>query len=135
MCHVRLDFFVSKSPLLPSCSTICVRNGPKMARNVRSLCQPAPKPRTGHLLGYGVQIRIPRAPSPPATPHFLWFPSLRIAQLNAWTPVPVVTLVEPKGSQAPHRQGQRWVESKGREKKTFLSKPFLDHLGCSNKCF
>ena len=78
--NVRLDCRMTKSPLLPSNSTICPRNGPKMAENglnVRRLCQQAPKPRTGRILGYLVaQNRILRAPSPPATPHFLWFPSL-----------------------------------------------------------
>ena len=49
---------------------------PQKLRNVHS----TPEPRTGRILGYVAQIRIPRAPSPPATPHFLWFPSLRIAQ-------------------------------------------------------
>ena len=79
--HVRLDCSVTKSPLLPSDSTICPRNGPKRAKNglnVRCLCQTSPKPRTGRILGYVARNRIPRAPSPPATPHFLWFPSLKI---------------------------------------------------------
>ena len=54
--HVRLDCLVTKSRLLPSNSTICLRNGPKMTKNhpnVRRLCQTAPKlsPRTGRILG------------------------------------------------------------------------------------
>ena len=84
--HVRLDCPVTKSSLLPPNSTICPRNGPKMAKNglnVRFSCQTGPKPRTDRILGYVAQNRIPRAPSPPATPHFLWFPSLRIAQRDA----------------------------------------------------
>ena len=75
--HMRPDCPVTKRPLLPSSSTICPRNGPKMANNglnVRHLCQTGPKPRTDRILGYVAQNRIPRAPSPPATPHFLWFP-------------------------------------------------------------
>ena len=55
----------------------------KMARIARSLCQTAPKRRTGRILGYVARIRIPRAPVPPATPHFLWFPSLGTAQRDA----------------------------------------------------
>ena len=43
------------------------------------MCTNTPKPSTGRILGYVSQIRTPRAPSPPATPDFLWFPSLRIA--------------------------------------------------------
>ena len=84
--HVRLDCRVTKSPLLPSTSTICPRNGPKLTYhgvNVRCLCQTRPKPTMGRILGYVAQNRIPRAPSPPATPHLLWFPSLLIAQRDA----------------------------------------------------
>ena len=47
---------------------------------VRYLCSTQPKPRTGRILGYVAQNQVPRAPIPPATPRFLWFPSLRIAQ-------------------------------------------------------
>ena len=32
---------------------------------------------------YMAQEAIPRAPTPPTTPHFLWFPSLKIAQTDA----------------------------------------------------
>ena len=78
---MRLDCPVTKSPLLPASSTICPRTNPKTAKNglnVRCLCPRGPKARTSHILGYVVQNKIPRAPSPPATPHFLWFPSLGI---------------------------------------------------------
>ena len=78
-----LDGAVTKSPLLPSSSTMRPRNGPKMAKyglNVRCSRQIGPKPKTGHILGYVAQNRIPGAPSPPAIPHFLWFPSLTMAQ-------------------------------------------------------
>ena len=72
--HVRLNCPVIKSPFLHSSSTICPRNGPKMPKNglnVRCLCQTGPKPRTGRVLGYVAQNRIPRAPIPPTTPNFL----------------------------------------------------------------
>ena len=39
--------------------------------------------KIGHIFGHMAQNAIPRAPSPPATPHFLWFPPLRIAQTDA----------------------------------------------------
>ena len=84
--HVCLNCPVTKSRFLPSSSTICPRTGPNMAKNglnVRCLCQTSPKPRTGRILGSVAQNRIPRAPIPPATPHFLWFPSFRIAQRDA----------------------------------------------------
>ena len=78
--HMCLNWLVNKSPFLPSSSTICMRNGPKMAKNglnMRYLCPTRPKPRTGRILGYVAQNQVPRAPIPPATPHLLWFPSLR----------------------------------------------------------
>ena len=47
-------------------------------------------PKTAHfqgILGFSEDQHgsnaIPRAPNPPATPHFLWFPPLRIAQTDA----------------------------------------------------
>ena len=80
-----------------------------MAQNVRNLCQIAPKPRTGRILGYVAQNHIPRAPSPPATPHFLWFPTLRLTQRDVYTPVPVVTWWSHRAARAAHSGGQRWV--------------------------
>ena len=83
--HVRLDFPVSESPLVRSNSAICPRNGPKRRQNppqICAMCSNSPKPRTGRILGYVAQNPIPRGPSPPATPHFLWFPPLEIAQTN-----------------------------------------------------
>ena len=137
--HVRLVCPVTKSPLLPSNSTLCRRNGSKMAKNglnVRYLCQTGPKRRTGRILGYPAQIRIPRAPSPTATPHFLRFPNLRITPTRRLDPRTSGHLVEPEGSTARARLGPTvgppW--SPGR-KKDFFSNLFLDHLGCSNKWF
>ena len=43
--HVRLDFTVSKSPLVPFNSTICPRNGPKRRQKAPKLAQCAPTPR------------------------------------------------------------------------------------------
>ena len=79
--HVRLDFPVSTSSLRPSDSMICPGNGPK--RPPEAPNADSHRPRIGHIFGYMAQNAIPRAPSPPATPHFLWFPSLRIAQTDA----------------------------------------------------
>ena len=108
--HVRLDFAVSKSPLAPFNSTICPRNGPKRRQKAPKTAQCAPTPRNqarGRILDYVAQIPVPRAPSPPATPHFVWFPSLRIAQRDAQTPVPVVTWCSRRaeGSRARARWG------------------------------
>ena len=74
--HVRLDFTVSKSSLVPFNSTICPRNGPKRRQKAPKTCAMrtnTPKPSTGRILGYVAQIRIPKAPSPPADPHLVWF--------------------------------------------------------------
>ena len=79
--HVRLDFPVSTSSLRPSNSMICPGNGPK--RPPEAPNADSHKPRIGHIFGYKAQNEIPRAPTPPATPHFLWFPPLIIAQTDA----------------------------------------------------
>ena len=79
--YVQLDFPVSTSSLRPSNSMICPGNGlkrPPSAPNADSH-----KPRIGHIFGYMAQNAIPRAPTPPATPHFLWFPLVTIAQTDA----------------------------------------------------
>ena len=130
---------MTKGPLVPSNSTICPRNGPKRrqkAPKICAMCTNTPKPRTGRIFGYVAQKRISRAPSPPATLHFLWFPSLRIAQRDTQTPVPVVTWCSRRAGQPTHSWGPTMgpPRSPGR-KKSFFPKLFLDHLGCSNKCF
>ena len=79
--HLRLDFPVSTSSLRPSNPMICPGNGPK--RPPEAPNADSQKPRIGHIFGYMAQNAIPRAPTPPATPHFLWFPPLRIAQTDA----------------------------------------------------
>ena len=43
--HVRLDFTVSKSPLVPFNSTICPTNGPKRCQKAPKTAQCAPTPR------------------------------------------------------------------------------------------
>ena len=78
--HMRLDFPVSTSSLRPSNSMICPGRGPKRppeAPNANSH-----KPRIGHIFAYMAKNAIPRAPTPPATPHFLWLPPLKIAQTD-----------------------------------------------------
>ena len=44
-----------------------------MAQIAHNIWHGAPKSRTGRILGYVAQNRIPRAPSPPTTPHFCGF--------------------------------------------------------------
>ena len=81
--HVRLDCPMTKSLLLPSNSTICPRNGPRREKNglnAHCLCQTAPKSRTGRILGYVAQNRVPRAPSAPTcNPPLLVVSKLQIS--------------------------------------------------------
>ena len=105
--HVRLEFPVSTSSLRPSNSMICPGNGtkrPPEAPNVNSR-----KPKIGHIFGYMAQNAIPRAPTPPATPHFLWFPPLKIAQTDAYTPIPRPTRLRQAASSSPNRWVPKWV--------------------------
>ena len=77
---------VPKGPPGPSNSTICPRTAPKGPQKPQNLCTMAadsPKPKTDHILGYVAQNAISRAPNPPATTHFWWFPSLKIALTDA----------------------------------------------------
>ena len=107
MCHVRLDFTVSTSSLRPSNSMICPGNGPK--RPPQAPNADNHKPRIGHIFGYMAQNAIPRAPIPPATPHFLWFPPLKIAQTDAYTPIPRPTRLRQAASSSPNRWVPKWV--------------------------
>ena len=84
--HVRLAFLVSMSHLQPSDSTICPGNGPKrppQAPNFVQIGWRQPQTKNRPYLGYMAQNAIPRAPNPPATPLVLWFPPLKIAQMDA----------------------------------------------------
>ena len=77
-----------------------------MAQITHSLCQQAPKRRTGRILGYVAQKRIPRARIQPATPHFLW-----------------------RAARPAHGGGQRWVHRGPRGKKIIFSKAVPRPLG------
>ena len=134
--HVRLDFLVTKGPLVPSNSTICPRNGPKERQKAPKTAQCAPAPRNqeravswatwlkkefrGHLVHpqpptfYGFQ-RGPTRHVNPRTSGYLVQLEGRLAHAQ-WGPT-----VGPPG--APGR------------KKRFFPELFLDHLGCSNKWF
>ena len=124
---------------MPSNSTICPRNGPKRRQKAPKTAQCAPQPRNqeravswamwlknefrGHLVHpqpptfYGFQAS--ELPNETRRPPYQW--SLGAAGGPAsprtrWGPT-----VGPPGS--PGR------------KKCFFPKLFVDHLGCSNKCF
>ena len=103
--------------------------------NVRCLCQTRPKPKTGRILGYVAPNRIPRAPIPPASPHFLWFPPLRIAQRDPHTPVPMVTSCSRRAAQPAHSWGQRWVHRGPRGEKKIVFEVVPRALGMLKQVF
>ena len=51
----------------------------KKPQNLHRLAGHSRKPKTGRISGCVAQNAIPRTPSPPATPHLLWFPPLKTA--------------------------------------------------------
>ena len=100
-----------------------------------AMCTNSPKPRTGRILGYVAQNPIPRAPIPPATPHFLWFPLLRIAQRATLTPVPVVTWWSRRVAQPAHSLAQQWVDQGPQGEKTHFFKVVPRPLGMLKRVF
>ena len=68
---------------LHNMSANCPQQTPKKPQNLCKLAADSPKPKTDHILGYVAQNPISSAPSPPATTHFWWFSTLRIAVTDA----------------------------------------------------
>ena len=134
---MRLDFLVTKGPLVPSNSTICPRNGPKRrqkAQKLRNVHQ-HPETKNGPYLGLRGSNRIPRAPSPPATPTFYRLhPS---ESPNETRRPPYQWSLGAAGGPASPRTVGPTVGPPGSpgRKKSFFPKLLLDHLGCSDKCF
>ena len=96
-------------PLTPPYVPETAQKGPQKPQILCRLAGDSHKPRIGHIFGYMAQNAIPRAPSPPAIPHFLWFPPLRIAQTDAWTPIPRPTRLRQAASSSPNRWVPKWV--------------------------
>ena len=111
------------------------KKAPKDPKNC-AMCTSTPKPRTGRILGYVAQKRIPRAPSPPATPPLFMVSKPQNRPTRHVDPRTKGPLVQPRGGSA-HAQWGPTVGPPGSpgRKKRFFPKLFLDHLGCSNKCF
>ena len=65
--------------------------------------------KNGHFWTKRAQNAIPRAPNPPATLHILWFPPLRIAEMDAWTPVPRPGRLRQAASNNRNRWVPKWV--------------------------
>ena len=83
--HMQLDFPVPTGPLRPPNSTISPRTAPERRTKTPIFVKAAdsPKPKKNHTLGYVAQNANSMAPNPPATIHFWWFPSLKIALTDA----------------------------------------------------
>ena len=135
--HVRLDFTVSKSPLVPFNSTICPRNGPKRRQKAPKSAQCAPTPRNqARAVSWAtwLKIRFRGHLVHPQAPTFCGF---HPSESPKRTPRPPYqwSLCVAGGQHSPRRRGPTVGPpgSPGR-KKSFFSKLFLDHLGCSNKC-
>ena len=127
---------------MPSNSTICSRNGPKRRQKAPKTAECAPAPQNqeratswamwlktefrGHLVHpqpstfFGFQASD--SPNETRRPPYQW-------SLGGH-------LVQPEGRPA-HAQWGPTVGPPGSlgRKKSFFPKWFLDHLGCSNKCF
>ena len=101
------------------------QKGPQKLQILCRLAFDSHKPRIGHIFGYMAQNAIPRAPTPPATPHFVWFPPLRIAQTDAQTAIPRPTRLRAascklKPKQVGAQMGRQGPGSSRGKKKNFL---------------
>ena len=134
--HSRLDFAVSKSPLVPFNSTICPRIGPKRRQKAPKPAQRAPTPRNqarAVSLATWLKSEFRGQLVQPQPPTFCGF---QASESPNEPPRPCTSghFVEPEGSPACARWGPT-VGPPGspRQKKSFFPKLFLDNLGCSNK--
>ena len=92
-------------------------------QNLCTLAADTPKPKTDHISGYMAQNAMSSAPNPPATTHFWWFPPLKIALSNTWTPVPRPSGLRQAARGGPQRWVQKWVNKVHRVRKNdFLQK-------------
>ena len=136
--HVRLDFTVSKSSLLPFNSEICPRNGPKMRQKAPKSAQCAPTPRNqARAVSWALwlKIRLRGHLVHPQPPTFCGFqasesPNETRRPPNQWS------LGAAGGQPGPRMAGANGGSTRvPGAKKTSFPKLFLYHLGCSNKCF
>ena len=136
--HVRLDFTVSKSSLVPSNSTICPRKGPKRRQKAPKSAQCAPTPRNqARAVSWAtwLKIRFRGHLVHPQPPTFFGFqasesPNETPRPPNQWS------LGGAGGQPGPRTAGANGGSTRvPGAKKSFFPKLFLDHLGCSNMCF
>ena len=102
------------------------KRAPKKPQNLRTLATDSPQPRTGRILGYVAHNGIPSAASPPTTSRFLWFPPLKIAQMDGQTPIPLARLRQ-AARLSPNRGVPKWTPGGGGGKKGISQKDSRAH--------
>ena len=135
---MRLDFLVTKGPLVPSNSTVCPRNSPKRRQKAPKSAQCAPAPRNqerGVSWATWLKVGFRKHLVHPQPPLFMVSKPQNRPTRHV-DPRTSGHLVQPEGRLA-HAQWGPTVGPPGSpgRKKSFFPKLFLDHLGCSNKCF
>ena len=137
--HVRLHFTVSKSSLVPFNSTICRRNGPKRRQKApKKPAQCAPTPRNqarGVSWATWLKSEFRRHLVHPQPPTFCGFQASESPN-EPLTPPYQWSLGAAGGPASPRTVGANGGSTRVPGAKNMIfPKLFLDHLGCSNKCF
>ena len=124
--HMQLDVPVPKGPLGPFNSTICLRTAPKRPPKAPEFVHIGRRqPKTKNISwATWLKTRFASAPNPPARTHFWWFPPLKIALTDAYTPVPRPSGLRQAAGGSPKRWVPKWVNKVHRvqKKKGLFSK-------------
>ena len=128
--HVRLDFTVSKSSLVPFNSTICPKNGPKRRQKAPKTAQCAPAPRNKERAASWatwLKIRFQGHRVPPLPPTFCGFHPSEFPNETRRPPYQW-SLGAAGGPASPRTVGANSRSTRvPRAKKRFFLKLFLDH--------
>ena len=136
--HVRLDCPMTISPFLPSDSTICPRNGPKMAESGRDCAHfvsTSPEIKNGLYLGLrGSTSNSQGMESTCKPPLFVVFkPQNR--PTRPLDPIPVVTCWSRRAARGAHGGGHQWVHQGPRGEKNIFSKVVPGPFGMQTSVF
>ena len=118
--HVRLDFTVSKSSLVPFNSLICPRNGPKRRQKAPKSAQCAPAPqKQARAVSWAtwLQSEFRGHLVHPQPPTFCGFQASESPNEPPNPPVPVVTWWSRGAARPAHGGGHRWVHQGPRGEK------------------
>ena len=128
--HVRLDFTVSKSPLVPFNTKVCLRNGPKRRQKAQNLRNAHQHPETKHgpYLGLRASKSDSKGTYSPRNPPLFVVPKPKNRPTSHLDPRTSGHLVEPDA-------GQRWVHEGPRGEKIFFSKVVPGPLGMLKQVF